>query len=68
MAIFSISIQAIVLSLIADIHVPWGPHYGFILTLAANPRSIQGTVLSIPAPLPFKEYHTNLPNLNQLEK
>ena len=68
MAIFSISIQALVLSLEADIHVPWGPHYGLILTIAANPRSIQGIVLVTPTALPFKDYHKNLSNLNQLEQ
>ena len=68
MAIFSIAIQSLILSLQADIQVPWGPHYGLILTIAANPRSIQGTVLVTPATLPFKEYHKKRTDLNQLEQ
>ena len=68
MALFSISIQAIVLSLVADTQVPWGPHYGFILTRAENSRSIQGTVLVTPAPLPFEDYHKKLPSLTQYDQ
>ena len=68
MCLYSIAIQHVILSLGIDLTVPWGPHYGMLLKIAATPLAIKGRVFVIPKTLPLKEFNEKWNTISDFSK
>jgi len=44
--------------------VPFGPHYGYRVELKGH-KTIKGTVIKYPPPLPYDDFYKHLPNYSQ---
>ena len=63
--LISFSFAQCLVSLEIDYQVSWWPHFGLVLCILANPRSVQGNVLCIPKKLPFVNFSEHWDNLNE---